>query len=39
MVQDAILAYRESLRRDHLPIPSDRMPVKEEVRVLLPEPA
>ena len=39
MAQDAILAYLESLRKDHLPIPSDRMPVKEEVRVLLPESA
>jgi len=39
MAQDAILAYLESLRKDHLPIPSNRMPVKEEVRVLLPESA
>jgi predicted RNase H-like HicB family nuclease len=39
MAQDAILAYLESLRKDHLPIPSDRMPVKEEVRVRLPESA
>jgi len=39
MAQDAIRAYIESLRKDHLPIPSDKMPVKEEVRVLLPESA
>jgi predicted RNase H-like HicB family nuclease len=39
MAQDAIRAYLESLRKDNLPIPSDRMPVKEEVRVLLPESA
>jgi predicted RNase H-like HicB family nuclease len=39
MAQDAIRAYLESLRKDHLPIPSDKMPVKEEVRVLLPESA
>jgi antitoxin HicB len=35
MAQDAIRAYLESLRKDHLPIPSDQMPVKEEVRLLL----
>jgi hypothetical protein len=39
MAQDAIRGYIESLRKDHLPIPSDKTPVKEEVRVLLPEPA
>ncbi len=39
MARDAIRAYLESLRKDHLPIPSDKMPVKEEVRVLLPESA
>jgi antitoxin HicB len=39
MAQDAIRAYLVSLRKDHLPIPSDKMPVKEEVRVLLPESA
>ena len=39
MAQDAIRAYLESLRKDHLPIPSDKMPMKEEVRVLLPESA
>ena len=39
MAQDAIRVYLESLQKDHLPIPSDKMPVKEEVRVLLPESA
>ena len=39
MAQDAIRAYLESLQKDHLPIPSDKMPVREEVRVLLPESA
>ena len=39
MAQDAIRAYLESLLKDHLPLPSDKMPVKEEVRVLLPESA
>jgi len=39
MVQDAIRAYIESLRKDHLPIPSDKTPVKEEVLVLMPETA
>ena len=39
MAQDAIRTYIESLRKDHLPIPSDKMPVKEEVRVLSPESA
>ena len=39
MAQEAIRAYLESLRKDHLPIPSDKMPVKEKVRVLLPESA
>ena len=38
MAQDAIRGYIESLRRDHLPIPSDKT-VKEEIRVLVPEPA
>lgn len=37
MAADAIRGYIESLRKDHLPIPSDKMPVKEEVRVLVPE--
>jgi len=36
---DAIPAYLESLKRDRLPIPADRPPVQEEIRVLLPEPA
>ena len=39
MAQDAIRAYLESLQKDHLPIPTDRSPVTEEVRVLLPESA
>ena len=38
MAQDAIRAYIESLRKDHLPIPSDKT-VKEEIRVLIPEKA
>ena len=38
MAQDAIRGYIESLQKDHLPIPSDRT-VKEEIRVLVPEPA
>lgn len=37
MAADAIRGYIESLRKDHLPIPSDKMPVKEEVRVRVPE--
>jgi antitoxin HicB len=39
MAEDAIRGYIESLRKDHLPIPSDKTPVKEEIRVLVPEPA
>jgi Uncharacterized conserved protein len=39
MAQDAIRCYIESLRKDHLPIPSDKRPVEEEIRVLLPETA
>jgi antitoxin HicB len=39
MAQDAIRAYIESLRKDHLPPPVDRPPVKEEIRVLVPEQA
>ncbi len=39
MAQDAIRGYIESLRMDHLPIPSDKTPLKEEIRVLVPEPA
>src|ERR1700692_2547530 len=39
MAQDAIRGYIESLRTDHLPIPSDKAPVKEEIRVLVSEPA
>jgi antitoxin HicB len=36
MAQDAIRAYIESLRKDHLPIPADNT-VKEEIHVLVPE--
>lgn len=39
MAQDAIRAYIESLRKDHMPIPSDRPPIKEQIRVLLSETA
>jgi predicted RNase H-like HicB family nuclease len=39
MAQDAIRGYIESLRKDNLPIPSDKTPVKEQIRVLVPEPA
>ena len=39
MAQDAIRAYLESLRKDHLPIPLDRLSPKEEVHVVLPESA
>ena len=38
MAQDAIRGYIESLRQDRLPIPLDKTPVKEEIRVLVPEP-
>ena len=38
MAHDAIRGYIESLRQDHLPIPSDKTPVKEEILVRLPEP-
>jgi antitoxin HicB len=39
MAQDAIRAYIESLRKDHRPIPLDRPPLREQVRVTLPESA
>jgi predicted RNase H-like HicB family nuclease len=39
MAEDAIRGYMESLRKDHLPIPSDKAPVKDEIRLLVPEPA
>jgi predicted RNase H-like HicB family nuclease len=39
MALDAIRAYLESLRKDHLPVPADRPPVQEEIRILLPESA
>lgn len=39
MAEDAIRAYLESLRKDGLPIPSDKKltldPVKEEIKVVL----
>ncbi len=38
MAQDAIRAYLESLQKDGLPIPADRLPLKEEIRVLVGEP-
>lgn len=38
MAQDAIRGYIESLRKDHLPVPSDRI-VKEEIRVRTPDAA
>lgn len=34
MAEDAIRGYIESLRKDRLPIPSDKAPVKEEIHVL-----
>jgi antitoxin HicB len=37
MAQDAIRGYIESLKKDRLPIPSDKT-LKEEIRVLVPEP-
>lgn len=39
MAVDAIRVYLESLRKDNLPVPSDKPPLKEEVRVLVPETA
>jgi predicted RNase H-like HicB family nuclease len=39
MARDAIQGYLESLHKDHQPIPPDRAPLKEEVSVLLAEPA
>jgi antitoxin HicB len=39
MTQDAIRAYLESLRKDRQPMPRDRPPVKEEIQVMLAEPA
>ena len=37
IAEDAIREYIESLRKDHLPIPSDMAPIKEEIRVMVPE--
>jgi len=34
MAQDAVRAYIESLRKEHMPIPSGRPPVEEQIRVL-----
>ena len=39
MARDAIHGYPESLYKDHQPIPPDRVPLSEEVSVLLSEPA
>lgn len=39
MAAEAIRAYLESLQRDMLPIPPDKLPVKEEIRVIIPESA
>ena len=39
MASDAIRGYIESLRKDRLPIPSDKAPVKEQIHVLIPETA
>ena len=38
MAEDAIRAYLENLRKDQLPIPADKPPVKEEIRVLISDP-
>jgi predicted RNase H-like HicB family nuclease len=37
MAQEAVQAYIESLQKDGLPIPADKPPVNEQIRVLLPE--
>ncbi len=39
MASEAIRAYLESLHKDHLPVPADRPPVQEAIRVLLSDPA
>jgi predicted RNase H-like HicB family nuclease len=39
IAEDAIRACIESLRKDRLPIPADKPPVKEQIRVLVPESA
>ena len=39
MAEDAIRGYLESLLKDGMPIPSDKMPVKEEISILLSETA
>jgi predicted RNase H-like HicB family nuclease len=38
MAEDVIRGYIQSMQKDHLPIPRDRT-VKEEIRVLVPEPS
>lgn len=42
-VKEAIVGYLESLRKDSLPIPADKklslQPVKEEIKIAIPEPA
>ena len=37
MARDAIHGYLESLAKDHMPIPANRVPLREEVSVLMPE--
>lgn len=37
MAQEAVRAYLESLRKDGLPIPADKPPLNEAIRVRLPE--
>ena len=39
MAQDAIRAYLRSLRKDNLPLPTDRKTAREEIRVVLSESA
>jgi predicted RNase H-like HicB family nuclease len=36
MAEDAIRGYIKSLRKDHLPVPSDKMPLKEQLHLLCP---
>lgn len=37
MAREAVRAYLESLQKDGLPLPADKAPLQEEIRVLLPE--
>ena len=39
IAEDAIRAYLESLRKDDLPVPADKPPLKEQIRVFVSEPA